>query len=409
MSADDAASRRSKTALVLAGGGVTGAVYEIGALRALDDLLLNFGVRDFDIFVGTSAGSLVAACLANGLTPREMMRALERQIDGVAPLSFGDLFTLDSSSLLRRSTSLPRALFASLRTFLLARGRVSLLDVIETLALALPDGLYDVSALERYLVGVLARPGLTNDFTKLKPELAIIATELDTGARVVFGSPPFDHVPIARAVAASSAMPLVYRPVRIDGRDYIDGGVRGNASVDLAIERGARLIICVNPLVPYHRVNSDDAFHIGDLGAPGVVSQTFRTLAYAGLHYHLKQIQRQRPDVDLILIEPAHNDVRMFSEMPMRYASRLEVARHGFETVAAQLSHRYEEYSALLARHDIRIKRHHAVDRLATVSHNLASPPDTRDLREALVNLDRLLSEIHPVEHQTQTREEGHG
>jgi Predicted esterase of the alpha-beta hydrolase superfamily len=80
-------AQRSKTALVLAGGGVTGAAYEIGALRALDDLLHHFSVNDFDVFIGTSAGALVAACLANGLTPHELMRHLEVPLDGIAPLN----------------------------------------------------------------------------------------------------------------------------------------------------------------------------------------------------------------------------------------------------------------------------------------------------------------------------------
>src|SRR3954447_22650102 len=66
--------RRSRTALVLGGGGVTGGVYEIGALRALDLLATNRTVNQFDVYVGTSAGSFVGALAANGVTPEEMMR-----------------------------------------------------------------------------------------------------------------------------------------------------------------------------------------------------------------------------------------------------------------------------------------------------------------------------------------------
>src|SRR5918911_5735534 len=68
--------RRSKTALVLGGGGFTGGVYEIGALRAFDLLAVNRTVNEFDLYVGTSAGSFVASLLANGVTPEEMMRVL---------------------------------------------------------------------------------------------------------------------------------------------------------------------------------------------------------------------------------------------------------------------------------------------------------------------------------------------
>ncbi len=396
MSDSGVTSRRSKTALVLAGGGVTGAAYEIGALRALDDLLYDFSVNEFDVFIGTSAGALVAACLANGLTPRELMRHLEVPLDGIAPLDMGDLFTLNGRDILAQGLHLPRVALRAIQALIFSRKHLSLLDLIEAFALALPGGLYDIGSLDRYLSAVLSRDGRTNDFRKLSRELVVIATDLDTGARVVFGVPPYDDVPISRAVAASSAMPLVYRPVRIGDRDYVDGGVRGNASLDLAIERGARLIVCVNPLVPYDLEEaSNDSIHIRDMGAPGIVNQVFRTLFHSALHYHLKQIHRRHPDVDIILIEPARDDVRMFSEMPMRYSSRTEVARHGFETVAAFLSERYESYRNIFARHGITLQRKHAAERLAAVAHhiNVQVRPGPRDLRDTLARLEQLLEQ----------------
>src|SRR5947209_19821531 len=72
--------RRSKSALVLGGGGFTGGVYEIGALRALDLLSVNRTVNEFDVYVGTSAGSFVASAVANGVTPEEMMRVIVQQV-----------------------------------------------------------------------------------------------------------------------------------------------------------------------------------------------------------------------------------------------------------------------------------------------------------------------------------------
>src|SRR5437660_7725821 len=85
---------RSKSALVLGGGGFTGGVYEIGALRALDLLSVNRTVNQFDVYVGTSAGSFVAALTANGITPEEMMRVVNRQV----PTAFRDV---DVGQLLR--------------------------------------------------------------------------------------------------------------------------------------------------------------------------------------------------------------------------------------------------------------------------------------------------------------------
>src|SRR5919202_5832465 len=78
---------RSKTALVLGGGGFTGGVYEIGALRALDLLSVNRTVNEFDVYVGTSAGAFVASLTANGVTPEEMMRVVNQQV----PTPFRDI------------------------------------------------------------------------------------------------------------------------------------------------------------------------------------------------------------------------------------------------------------------------------------------------------------------------------
>ena len=66
----EAAPSRSKTALVLGGGGFTGGVYEIGALRAFDLLAVNRTVNEFDVYVGTSAGAFVGSWSPTGSPPR---------------------------------------------------------------------------------------------------------------------------------------------------------------------------------------------------------------------------------------------------------------------------------------------------------------------------------------------------
>ena len=113
---------RSKTALVLGGGGFTGGVYEIGALRALDLLAVNSTVNEFDVYVGTSAGSFVASMTANGVTPEEMMRVVNQQ----SGASFADM---DSGTLLRlnlnefaRKSAVPDASAGVLNTY--AKGAV---------------------------------------------------------------------------------------------------------------------------------------------------------------------------------------------------------------------------------------------------------------------------------------------
>src|SRR5688500_17350120 len=128
--------RRSKTALVLGGGGFTGAVYEIGALRALDLLSVNRTVNQFDVYVGTSAGAFVAAAVANGVTPEEMMRVVNRQVP--SPFRDVDLDQLLRPNFVEFASSLSRFPFRAIglgRTLLSSLGgQMSVVDIVVGLA-----------------------------------------------------------------------------------------------------------------------------------------------------------------------------------------------------------------------------------------------------------------------------------
>jgi NTE family protein len=349
--------QRSKTALVLAGGGIAGAAYEIGAVCAIDQLLGLQSVNEFDIYVGTSAGGLVSACLANNISPRTILSVLNSSTLGIDRLEPHHLYDLNINGVLRRFKYIPTALRNIFEQLTDGRRERSWLDLIETLSVALPTGLFDNHTLEQFVRSALTMPGRSNRFDELPHELAIVATDLDSGERAVFGQEPLADVPISQAVAASAAIPIFYRPVRIDGRDYIDGGVRGTASLDVAIERGAELIICINPMVPYDNREHPPEQGLRDEGIHRVGNQVFRTFVHAGLHYHIKQVRRRHPEVDIILIEPSRDDRVMFSDSTMRYQTRLTIARHGFETVARDLNAHYEYYKDLMRRHGIRISR----------------------------------------------------
>jgi predicted acylesterase/phospholipase RssA len=346
--------QRSKSALVLAGGGVAGAAYEIGALCAIDQILEQHSVNEFDSYVGTSAGALIGSCLANNISPRTLLSVLDSSVLGINQLEPQHLFSLNMPAVLTRLQHFPNAL-ANLVRHLLSSAGASLIDLADVLAPSLPSGLYDSSALESYLRAALEQPGRTNSFADLDHELAIVATDLDTGERAVFGQPPLADVRISQAVCASAAIPLFYRPVRIGERDYIDGGIRGTASLDVAIEGGAELIVCINPMVPFDNSRHRPGHAISDEGVPQIGSQVFRTFVHAGLHYHIKQIRRRHPHVDVLLIEPNRDDHVMFRDSTMRYQTRLAIARHAFETVAAHLQLHFARYRELLSRHGIAI------------------------------------------------------
>jgi NTE family protein len=364
--------QQGKSALVLAGGGLLGAVYEIGALRAIDDLLVDRTVNDFDLYIGTSAGAIVASLLAGGFSPEQMFQGIAGAIPELKPIERGHLFNLNHRDLLRSGLSLPQSLAGEGIYHLRHAREVTLLDLFWSAVQVLPAGVYDSAALEKYMRTLLTAAGGTDDFDALKRALFVIATELDTGERAIFSTGANCRVPISTAVAASAAMPLVYKPVRICGVDYVDGGLRGNASVDLAIENGATLVVCINSMVPY-RPARDQASrtpgrqNVSARGIGAVASQTLRIVAHGSLRYHVKQLARMHPDVDIIVIEPRADDERMFYGNAMHYPDRLEVARHGFETVTLDLAEEYNAYKQVLARHDIPLTRRLVVEELEEV------------------------------------------
>jgi NTE family protein len=383
-------TQSSKTALVLAGGGLTGAVYEIGALRAIDDLLVDRTVNDFDIYVGTSAGALVASCLANGLSPESMLQTLEGTHPELQALQRSHIFRFNNREFLQRARSLPTTVLGAWSHYIRHLSDMTLFDLVWSLTEALPSGMYATDTLEDYVRRVLSGPNLSNRFQDLPRALFIIATDLDNGDRVVFGQGKHSDVPISQAIAASSAMPLVYKPVRVGEAEYVDGGLRGTASLDVAIEQGAKLVICINPLVPYDNQEKacipflgPDGGYLSEKGMQFIASQMMRIMMHAGLHYHIKQLRRQHPDVDIILIEPQPDDYQMFFYNIMRYSSRLTVARHGFESVTVHLAEDYARYKAILARHGIPMSRRLVIAEMARIQESEYDPEIIRQVLEA--------------------------
>ena len=355
--------RPSKTALVLGGGGFTGGVYEIGALRALDLLAVNSTVNNFDVYVGTSAGAFVGSMLANGITPDEMMQVLNApEAAEFEDLDLDKVLRPNYLGFLTKAAALPLRTLELLRS--LARiGEVSAIDIGVGLAEALPTGLYSGAGLADYVAGVLGGDGNVNDFRLLEKELYLTATDLDTCERIVFGEDGWEDVPISKAVQCSAALPIVYKPVELKGRQLIDGGIRSTTNVDIAVEKGAKFIIVVNPLVPYVNdfektiptVFGNRVRRVADMGLPAIANQTFRLIAHQRLHQAVEMWQEKYPGVDIVLVEPEPNDELMFGTPIMDYSRRLQIARHGFESVTATLAKDYDRYKEIAERHGLEI------------------------------------------------------
>ncbi len=359
-----ARSRSHKTALVLGGGGFTGGVYEIGALRALDLLSVNRTVNQFDIYVGTSAGAFIASLCANGVTPEEMMRVVTRK----GPLPFrdidlGDLLRPNLIEATRKGVMVPFRAASLIRQLVRQRAEVSVMDLALGLAEALPSGLYTGAGIETYVRRVLSDPDRSDDFRMLENELYLAATDLDTCERIVLGGDGWDDVPISTAVRASTALPMVYAPVMVKERELVDGGIVSTTNLDIAVEAGARLVLVVNPIVPYVNNFSHEVMtwrgprprRVSDMGFAQIGYQSFKLLAYQRLHEMARRWEERYPGVDIVLVEPAPDDRLMFETSMMNFASRVEIARHGFQSVTFQLAGDYDNFKQVFDRHGITI------------------------------------------------------
>jgi NTE family protein len=356
--------RSDKTALVLGGGGFTGGVYEIGALRAIDLMATNSTVNQFDIYVGTSAGSFIAALCANGVTPEEMMRVVTHQ--GKAPfrdVDLGDLLHLNLLEFARTGVKLPLRMVSLARQVVAQRGQVSAMDVLLGLADGLPSGAYTGAGIENYLHSVLNEPGRSDAFGELRRELYLTATDLDTCERIVFGAEGYDDVPISTAVRASGALPMVYAPVEVKGRELIDGGIVSTTNLDIAVEAGAKLVVVINPLVPYvndfveqtRTLRGTRPRRVSDMGFAQIGYQTFKLIAHQRLHEMAERWEERYPGVDIVLIEPEPADELMFTTSMMNFTSRVEIAKHGFQSVTKHLAGEYEHYREVCERHGLEI------------------------------------------------------
>ena len=302
---------RPRIALALGGGGVIGGMYEVGALTALEERLNGEG-RGFDVYVGCSAGSVVAALLASGVRASDLHRILDQDIDD--PLNFrrGSIF---SSGALRRAVG-------RLVRLVGAFGRNTIAGLFGTVprTLDLPDGFFSLAAVERFIRKGLASRGLSNHFAEIPHKLLIPAIDLDRAERTVFGQGELRDVPISQAVAASSAIPGFFQPYTIGGRDYVDGGVGFSGHADLAAAAGADVVFVVHPLVP--TLPNGDGATVRSRGLYAILEQVSRINGHNLLQLDLAILSMRFPKTSFFLLEPPRSCTLLFGPTMSFEASR---------------------------------------------------------------------------------------
>jgi predicted acylesterase/phospholipase RssA len=355
---------RRKIALCLAGGGITGSMYEIGCLKALDEFIGQPGFSNqFDIYVGTSAGAVVAALIANGYAAHELYDGIYNDSD--SPLNFKrkDIYNLRWGEVFRAVAPLFKRLPDLIRYGWVNRRHATFLDLLSIMQEFIPPGIFSLKNLDRFMARMFFPEGKTNDFRNLEKELYIPAIELDTGQRWVFGEEPNRDVPISKAVAASAAIPIFFRPYRIKDHDFIDGSTSKVSHLDIALNHGAKLIVIVNPTTPV--VNDGTRLciptfdgrcaRLSDKGMSFVSEQARRIETQARFEIGFERFRLAHPEVDYVVIEPQASDGILFLHGVMDFGSRKAILNYGYETTIAKLKLNFKTYKDIFKKHGILI------------------------------------------------------
>jgi NTE family protein len=395
--------------LALAGGGPLGGIYEVGALLALADSLDGLDFNDLEVYVGVSSGGFVAAALANGMSPAQMYRLFID--DGIDAALKPEIFLKPAfAEFARCFTALPGLAARATLQYLRDPFHRGVIESFSTLARAIPTGFFDNRAIDEFLARLFAAPGRTNDFRKLSRKLFLVATNLDTGASVTFGSHRHAHVPISRAIQASSALPGLFPPVAIDGEFYVDGALNKTLHASVALDEGVKLLLCVNPLVPFDASSGRHHGHmkVGRLnqgGLPLVLGQTFRAIIHSRMKVGMEKYGSQYADADVLLFEPDREDADMFFANIFSYRQRKRLCATAFAKTRQSLAARAQSMAPILRRHGIAIRHDRLADATRNVGSALTDPrplrPDatrgsvsqtTRELRHTLDQLERAMA-----------------
>ena len=325
-----------KIGLVLGGGGLIGMGYHAGALKALDDA--GADPRRADLIVGTSAGAILGSYLRAGWTATDFHdyahgnhpKAEKTEEDQKAQVR--EIFTpmwSDRPERVRRAIGGVFAAAASRGIWAKAGGRMPGAG----LRRAFPAGLYSTEGTQRRLA---------EDLPKEWPEddVYICAADLYTGERIAFGHPYAPDAELPDAVLASTAIPGVFPPVKIDGRHYVDGGVKSATSLDLAVDAGCDAIVCIAPL-GYRR---DEGLSLTDMRLfPPMV---LRALFARSLRREV--VEARNKGIEVLVIRPWLTDLKVHGTNSMRHYDRTKVV-DGARVGTLRLLEQHADHPALKA------------------------------------------------------------
>ncbi len=323
---------RPKIGLVLGAGGILGGAWLVGALHALATET-GWDPGSADHLVGTSAGAMIAGLSASGVPPWFMVAHSAGEtidmlgVDG-RPVSEADRAAGGSYRLHRGVPSLGPG---SWRLAVASLARPYRYAPAALLAGWVPQGVLSADPLK----DTVRRAA--GDGWAPHPNLRIMACDYEDGRLVGFGGDDAPQASLADAVAASCAVPGFYRPVRIDGRRYVDGGVHSLSNLDTLADLGLDLVICLNPTSsPYAPARPTLA---------GRAAGLLRQASGRALEREAKRVRESGTEV--VLIQPTVHDLDAMGANLMNGRRRHQVIETAARSVGEHL--RGRELRARLA------------------------------------------------------------
>jgi predicted acylesterase/phospholipase RssA len=351
-----------RIALCLPGGGAMGALYQIGALAAVEDAVEDFDANSFDLYVGSSSGASLAAALAAGVPVQRLYRAFLDPADPYFGLERRHLLRIDLAEWRRTLLTAVSALRHAAGGVLARESKAlpsAVWQELDRLYDSLPAGLFTLEGYERFLEDFFVRRSVPNTFSAMPRPLRVLAHDLDSGAPVCFGAPGFEAVPVTRACIASMAIPPFFSPVRIGDRHYVNPGAGQISHLDVAVEAGQAAIFVVHSMVPV-QVETVPTGHghrdsLRDKGMMWVLNQAIRIGMQRLLDESCRRVDGNS-EVAVLRIEPNPEDGILFMYNPSSFEARRRMLEHAYRSTRLTLAQRFANGDPTLARAELRPK-----------------------------------------------------
>ncbi len=279
----------SRVGLVLGGGGITGAAYEIAALMALR-MATDWDPNLAEVVVGTSSGAFVASLVRHDSLTLDSLVLPTDERDDVADRIRSHVYSKDASATFGKWMKygiVPGVRNPGLTMFLGSPARY---------------GAGGIATWVSSQIGESAAESWPHRPT------AIMAHDLEKGTRIAFGTEGSPETGIAQAVAASSAVPLVFRPYLIDGGLYVDGGISSGTHADLVLGVGEPLdlVLIVAPMAAQVQ-RARARFH----------EKMFDRVGVKALREEIALIEQAWPNCDVVTLFPSPSVQNAMRPNPM--------------------------------------------------------------------------------------------